>query len=180
MESISKLFNVVILVFGIFFVATYLGAAQEDRVLEEHVTAITTNFADTVRKQGKITKKMYNDMVSELDALGILFHIEMVYNKDIITPVTAGVTTTTQESYYTSEIIAGIFNGADSGGAYIDGKADGEVHFNQDDTFYVHIRNRSDTLRQRFAAFLPFVNGDGYELSARAGGLVRDENWSDN
>ena len=107
MESISKLFNVVILVFGIFFVATYLGAAQEDRVLEEHVTTITTKFADTVRKQGKITKKMYNDMVSELDALGILFHIEMVYTKDVITPVTAGVTTTTQESYYTSEIIAG-------------------------------------------------------------------------
>lgn len=179
MEPISKLFNVIILVFGIFFVAAYLGAAQEDRVLEEHVTTITTKFSDTVRKEGKITKKMYNDMVDELDALGILFQIEMLYTKDVITPVTAGVTATTQESYYTDEIIAGIFNGADSGGAYIDGAADGEVRFNQDDTFYIHVRNRTDTLRQKFANFIPFVDGDNYELSARAGGLVRDENWSD-
>lgn len=179
MESVSKLFDVVLLVFGIFFVATYIGAAQEDRVLEEHVTAITTNFSDTVRKEGKITKKMYNDMVAELDALGILFNIEMIYTKDIITPVTAGVTATTQESYYTDEIIAGIFNGAADGGAYIDGAADGEVRFNKDDTFYVHVKNRSDTLRQRFANFIPFINGQDYELSARAGGLVRDENWLD-
>lgn len=179
MDSISKFFNILILVVGIFFVSTLILANLDDRVTEESITTVVTKFSDNVRKQGKITQKMYQSFVDQLDAHNILFNIEMVYTKDVYSPIDGGNYVTTEESFYQEDIVAGLFNGEDDSGAMIDGAADGEVRFNQGDSFYVSVTNRSQTLAQKFSSYFPWIRSTEDRISARAGGLVRDEEWSD-
>lgn len=180
MDSISKFINIVILVVGVFFVSTLILANLDDRVTEESVTTVVTKFSDNVRKQGKITQKMYQSFVDQLDAHGILFNIEMVYTKDVYTPIGGGTDyAVTEESYYQEDIVAGLYNGEADNGAMIDGKADGEVRFNQGDSFYVSVTNRSETLAEKFGGYFPWLSSPGSRISAQAGGLVRDEEWSD-
>ncbi len=179
MDSISKFFNILILVVGIFFVSTLILANLDDRVTEESITTVVTKFSDNVRKQGKITQKMYQSFVDQLDAHNILVNIEMVYTKDVYSPIDGGNYVTTEESFYQEDIVAGLFNGEDDSGAMIDGAADGEVRFNQGDSFYVSVTNRSQTLAQKFSSYFPWIRSTEDRISARAGGLVRDEEWSD-
>ncbi len=185
MDSMSKFVNVIILIFGIFFVTSFIAANLDDRVTQENVTVVTTKFCDNVRKQGMLTQTMYINFTNELDANGILFDIEMVYTKDVVTPELdasgspTGNSKTTQESYYQNDIMASVFNDEANNGAIIDGDADYELRMNQGDSFHVSVTNRGKTLSGRYREFFPWMGSTNDTISVAVGGLVRDEDWSD-
>lgn len=180
MDTISRYFDILIIVIGLFIVTTIINAKQADRIMEESITVTVTKFTDNVRRQGKLTREAYNSFTKKLDAEGILFNIEMVYTKEIVTPLGENDYLNTEECYYTTELLAGLYNDAANGGAEIDGKADGVVYLNKDDTFTVHVTNRSKTIGEKFSSYLPwFIGSYSTGIDARAGGLVRDETGGD-
>lgn len=184
MDTLSKFFNVFIIVFGMFIVTTLISAKQADRVMEESVTTTVTKFSDDVRRQGRLTAEMYNSFIKKLDAEGILFNIDMTYTKEIYSPESAGTTSigaseryiNTEECYYTQEILDGLYNGDTKAGSLIDGKADGVLYFNKNDTFTIHVTNKTKTFGQKFSKFIPWLATTKYGgIDTRAGGLIRDE-----
>lgn len=183
MDSISKFINIFILIFGVFFVTTLIAANLDDRVTQESVTTTVTKFCDNVRKQGKLTPTMYDSFITQLDANEILFNIEMVYTKDVVSPgigvdgLPDGTAVTTQESFYTQDILAGLYNSEEADGDLIDGTADGELWFNQGDTFYVKVKNRGKTLSERYGTYFPWLKSANSKITVEAGGLIRDEDW---
>ena len=175
MDAISKMINAIMIIFGMFVVTTSIYATLSDRVTQESITVATTKFSDTVRKQGKLTQETYNDFVNQLNAEGILFNIDMTYAKEVYNPTGNEGSFTSEECYYSQDLLDGLFRG-DASGKAIDGTADGVVYFSKGDTFTVHITNRSETLGEKFRKFLPwYALSKQPGIDACAGGLVRDE-----
>ena len=142
MEFLSKFFNVIILVFGAFFVTTAINAANMDRIVQESTTVTVTKFTDTVRKQGKLTAEVYNAFVQKLDAEDVLFNMDMRYAKQVYNPTGNESSVLTEDCYYTQDLLDGLFSSGERG-KVVDGKDDGVVYFSKDDTFTVHVTNRS-------------------------------------
>lgn len=175
MEFLSKFFNVIILVFGAFFVTTAINAANMDRIVQESTTVTVTKFTDTVRKQGKLTAEVYNAFVQKLDAEDVLFNIDMTYAKQVYNPTGNESSILTEDCYYTQDLLDGLFSSGERG-KVVDGKDDGVVYFSKDDTFTVHVTNRSETIGQKFKKFLPwYANSSSTNIDACSGGLIRDE-----
>ena len=178
MDIVGKYFAVVLVIIGIFIAPAVITANLHDEVTQERVEGIVNKFTSEVREQGKITKGMYEAYIRELDATGNIYNVEMVYSKVVIIPSSiAGEVTRTEESFYTRDIVAGIYRKAEDGGDIIDNDADGEVHFTAGGYFSVRVTNKNDTLYQSIVGLLPFYFASSPRIEVHNGGEIRDENW---
>lgn len=148
----------------------------DPNVINRYSTTVTvTKFTDTVRKQGKLTAEVYNAFVQKLDAEDVLFNIDMTYAKQVYNPTGNESSVLTEDCYYTQDLLDGLFSSGERG-KVVDGKDDGVVYFSKDDTFTVHVTNRSETIGQKFKKFLPwYANSSSTNIDACSGGLIRDE-----
>lgn len=174
-KYISAVLAILVLYVGTALVTTNLF----DEVTQERVKTVTLNFADEVKEQGKITSGMYENFIQELDATGNLYNVEIVYTKYVVVPGDAErEVSETEESFYTDDILSGIYNAAADNGAVIDGRADGEVHFNAGDYVSVSVTNRDTTYFQKVSNLVRMRSAGAPRIEVHTGGEVRDENWS--
>lgn len=178
MEVVGKFIAVVVTIVALFIGPTLYITGMHDEVTMERVKVSAVKFSDEVREQGKITKGMYEGFIADLDATGNLYDIQMVYSKEVVVPgETAGEVSRTEESFYTDDIVAGIYNGEVDGGAVIDSVADGEVHFNVGGYFSLTVTNRGETMSQKVAGLVRMRSAGSPRIEVHAGGEIRDENW---
>lgn len=178
MEILGKYIAAVLVVLGVIIGSSVISAGLFDEVTQERVEGIVNKFTSEVREQGKITKSMYDAFINELDATGNIYKIEMVYTKNVIMPSDVeGTAVETDESFYTDDILAGIYRGAGDGGAAVDGSADGEVHFTAGSYFSMSVSNANKTWYQSIAGIFHIRSAAAPRIEVHHGGEIRDENW---
>ena len=178
MDIVGKFISAVIAIIVLFVGTSLVTTNLFDMVTLERVKALTLNFTDEVKEQGKITPGMYENFIQGLDATGNLYDVKIIYTKDVVVPGDEErEVPETNESFYTDDIVAGIYNGVADNGAIIDGRADGEVHFNAGDYISVSVTNRDMTYFQKVSNLARMRSASTPRIEVHAGGEIRDENW---
>ena len=167
MDIVGKFISAVIAIIVLFVGTSLVTTNLFDMVTLERVKALTLNFTDEVKEQGKITPGMYENFIQGLDATGNLYDVKIIYTKDVVVPGDEErEVSETNESFYTDDIVAGI-----------DGRADGEVHFNAGDYISVSVTNRDMTYFQKVSNLARMRSASTPRIEVHAGGEIRDENW---
>ena len=142
---------------------------RTDDVSQLTVETATTEFVDTVRSTGKITKANYDKFVESITSTGNTYNVEMeVQVKDEnlankVSQVSADkIGENVYYSVYTSQIEEVLENG------------DGVYYCNEGDRFTASVKNTSQTLSQQLKNFFYTVTGnDAYTIAAEHTALVK-------
>lgn len=178
MDPVSKIVAGIIVVIGLFIVPTVVYAQQFDQVTQEYVSNATVEFVDNVLTQGRLTQKMYESFIGNIDQTGQVFSVQMEYSKNVLSPASNGQFDTGKESFYFTSIKNALYAPEEDGGAAIDGKADGVLYLNKGDYFSVTVKNKDSTKSDLFRQTIMHVFSDAKSINVVYGGQVRDENYT--
>lgn len=169
MEPLSKVFAVCLTIIALFIAPINIQAQLQDNTLQSTVYAMTDDFVEQVRAQGKITQDMYLEFIQRLDATNLLYDVEITHSHSTVVPVydSTGATIATKtvdNITYTQDILTSVY---ETEGVYLMSKGD---------MISVSVTNREPTLGQRLRGLLFFVS-DSAVINVRDGGVIRDENY---
>ncbi len=169
MEPLSKVFAVCLTIIALFIAPINIQAQLQDNTLQSTVYAMTDDFVEQVRAQGKITQDMYLEFIQRLDATNLLYDVKITHSHSTVVPVydstgTTIATKTVDNITYTQDILASVY---ETEGVYLMSKGD---------MISVSVTNREPTLGQRLRRLLFFVS-DSAAINVRDGGVIRDENY---
>ena len=177
-------FIAIILVTLVLFIHPILNSSsQHDQHMQVYVAAVTTEFVDNVRQQGRITQEMYNEYVRKLSATSSALDVEMIHAHVTSVPAfndgTGEVAGTEDyvECKYTEDIMNTIFSREVlSEQETSAGDVLGEYHFRKGDYFTVLLKSRDPSFVTRVLSRFNAIIGE-QTIYFRYGGEVRDENF---
>lgn len=169
MEPLSKVLAVFLTIVAMFIAPIIIQAQLQDNTLQSTVYAMTDDFVEQVRAQGKITQDMYLEFIQRLDATDLLYDVKITHSHSTVVPVydstgAAIATKTVDNITYTQDILASVY---ETEGVYL---------MNKGDMISVSVTNREPTLGQRLREMLFFIS-DSAAINVRDGGVIRDENY---
>lgn len=160
--------NTVIAVIGIFvaiilmFVFPVMEmASKNDELSQTVVQVVTSDFANNVARQGKITRFDYDELVQKLKATGNAYSIEMEVQilDDNPSRNATGSTTTTKDGKYYSVYTSTIMEKLNSG--------DEEYILKKDDYIIVTIKNTNITMATELKnMFYNLIGRETYTIGA--------------
>lgn len=179
MEAFSKFIAIILLAVFLFMVPLMYTAEQNDSITQSYVTTEVTNFVENVKKQGKITQGMYNDLLDNLGRTANVYEIDFVHRHKTVIPVFSdtGEVLRTEEFndiYYTDDIKRKVFYDTAVAGS---GDVKGEYHFSKGDYFTVIVKNRNITLGTRLKNMLFGSEFPKTSIFVTYGGTIQDENF---
>lgn len=169
MEPLSKVLAVFLTIVAMFIAPIIIQAQLQDNTLQSTVYAMTDDFVEQIRAQGKITQDMYLEFIQRLDATDLLYDVKITHSHSTVVPVydSTGATIATKtvdNITYTQDILASVY---ETEGVYL---------MNKGDMISVSVTNREPTLGQRLREMLFFIS-DSAAINVRDGGVIRDENY---
>lgn len=142
-------------------------ADRTDDVTQLAVETATTEFVDTVRSTGKITRENYDKYIGEIESTGYTYDVELVVQVLDENPgkkATQVQSTKYGENEYSNEYTSQIEQVLNTKGYYL---------LKEGDIFSTSAKNTNLTLSQQLMNFLYKVTGnDTYTVSAQHGGIV--------
>lgn len=87
METVSKMFALVILILSITVIPMYQLLEKQDALVYQEVRKEVTSFTDNVRHKGYITPKMYNDLMERLNLGSNIYDVKMTHAAEVYVPV---------------------------------------------------------------------------------------------
>ena len=141
-------------------------AGKNDDIAQTAVQIAASNFVNEVAKEGKITQRMYDELLVRIQATGNMFDVileaRILDENPEKRTVTAGLETTESQYYsvYTNSIMASL-------------RDHGEYLLKRDDYILVTIKNTNTTLgTQLKGVFYKFLGKDTYAIGASASALT--------
>ena len=180
MNSITKVFAILIAVLLLYIFPISAAFDHQDDVSELVVLRAVTAFVDAVRDKGYISPEMYNDFVQALNATGNTYDIQMehgqkrydpVYDDPLRPETFRGEYAVHYEMFYNAQILPVLFpdNAA--------GKDDPSRRYRLavGDTFYVLVKNTNRTNGTILHDFLNNAGSTHVKIFIPYGGMVRNE-----
>lgn len=172
MDSFGKIIVFFILAMLLFLVPSYYFALKQDMIVQNYVNKETTDFVNTIKNTGQITKNTYNLFIKKLDVTNNVYDIKMTHQHEIVNPLEGDEPLDNNddtenkifEEYYNTyedDILKELFEGS------------GVYKLSKDDYITVTVRNRSRTLASRIQNSLG-IHGDSV-IYVTYGGVIRDE-----
>ncbi|MFC0213875.1 hypothetical protein ACFFK0_15700 [Paenibacillus chartarius] len=180
MDSISKVFAILIAILLLYVFPISSAFDQQDDVSELVALRATTTFVDAVRDKGYISPTMYNDFLQAIHATGNTFDVRMEHGQKRYVPVYADPTRpeTFQGKYavhydmfYNAQILPVLFPNSAAGKD--DPARRYKLHVG--DTFYVVVKNTNRTNGTILHDFLNNASSPNEKIFIPYGGVVRNE-----
>lgn len=182
-NSVSKLFAAFLALLLMYVVPSAELARRQDDLSRMVVYQSATKFVDSVRTKGYITPTMYNDFLSELEATGNVYDIEMEhhhkkYHPFYGDPADPGTFqngyTVVYDHYYHGDLISYLF--PDSTAPLDDSSR--MYRLAAGDMFQVYVRSINRTPGMIFTdALTGLGSGDKAAIVFPYGGLVLNEDY---
>ncbi|WP_214629697.1 hypothetical protein [Paenibacillus agaridevorans] len=180
MNSIIKIFAVLIAVLLLYLYPISAAFDQQDDISELVALRATTTFVDAVRDKGGITPTMYNDFLAALAATGNTFDVRMEHDSKKYVPVYddqtrpetfKGSYEIKYDAYFNSQILVVLFPGNQAA------KDDPSRRYRMraGDSFSVIVRNTNRTSGTLFFDFLNNTISPNEKIVIPYGGVVRNE-----
>lgn len=141
-------------------------AGKNDDIAQTAVQMAASNFVNEVAKEGKITQRMYDELLVKIQATGNMFDViieaRILDENPEKRTVTSGLNVTESQYYsiYTNTIMDSL-------------KDHGEYLLKKDDYILVTIKNTNTTLgTQLKGVFYKFLGKDTYTIGASASALT--------
>lgn len=180
MDSISKVFAILIAILLLYVFPISAAFNQQDDVSELVVLRATTSFVNAVRDKGYISPVMYNDFLQAIHATGNTFDVQLEHGQKRYIPVYAdplrqesfrGEYVVHYDMFYNAQILPVLFpnNAA--------GKDDPARRYklHAGDTFYVVVKNTNRTNGTILHDFLNNASSPQEKIFIPYGGVVRNE-----
>lgn len=177
-DAFSRIIAIIIVILMLFIFPSYYTAQKYDAICQNYLTNVTDEFAEDVRKQGKVTQQRYNSFVEDLDKTGLMYNVGMTYKHEGVMPKFNSGTgevigvETYEEVIYTDDILHSIYNEVTA-----DGQPQGVFLMEEGGYFTVEVENREKTLFAKMSQMLLSKAQKAGQLHAVAGGSIRDENY---
>lgn len=183
MNSLSKIFAIILLAISLFAVPLIFQSQHFDDITQNYVAQAVCDFVDTVRVQGKITQETYSDFLSKLDSTNVLYDINLEHSHKQINPIyneSGAFTSSTNTGYdihYSDEIIYALFERKPSQEQIKSGEREGEYHLTKGDYFTCEVKSREETLAMKLKRLIFKASVETPAIYTVYGGEVRDENY---
>lgn len=180
MNSLLKVFAVLIAVLLLYIFPVSAGFDQQDDVSELVVLRATTAFVDAVRDKGYISPTMYNDFIQAIHATGNTFDVQMEHGQKRYDPIYDDPTLPERfrgeyavhyDTFYNAQILKVLF--PDSAAGKDDPARRYRLHVG--DTFSVVVRNTNRTNGTILHDFLNHAISPNEKIFVPYGGIVRNE-----
>lgn len=180
MNSISKVFSILIAILLLYVFPISAAFNQQDDISELVVLRATTSFVDAVRDKGFISPTMYNDFLQAIHATGNTFDVQMEHGQKRYIPVyddpTRPETFRNQyevhyDRFYNPQILPVLFPDSTVG----KGDPSRRYGLHVGDTFYVVVKNTNRTNGTVLHDFLNNASSPQDKILIPYGGVVRNE-----
>jgi hypothetical protein len=169
MNSFSKIISILIAVV-LMFVAPLLYLSQkQDAINQTVIEKETTEFINTIRNNGYVTREMYRRYIEKIDKTGNLYNIEICHAHKKTVPNYDESTNTVLDGYYSYNLNTyqdEIFESFDKDEDYL---------FNQGDFISVTVTNRNKTMATRIMEAIYSRALQTEQIIFTYGGMIRDE-----
>ncbi len=168
MNAFSKILSILLCVIVLFGAPLLQLAQKQDDISQIYVSNTTTQFIDSIKNSGYISRQMYQSFVQNIDKTGNLYNISICHSHKVVEPNVDETTDSILEGYntyfintYEDEILESFDRGED-------------YKFNQGDYISISVSNRTKTLAGRLLGQI--IPSTGIEqIICIYGGMIRDE-----
>lgn len=180
MNSIIKIFAMLIAILLLYVFPISAAFNQQDDVSELVVLRATTSFVDAVRDKGYISPMMYNDFLQAIHGTGNTFDVQMEHGQKRYDPVYDDPTrpetfrneyAVHYDTFYRTQILSVLFPESTAG------KYDPTRRYRMHagDTFSVIVKNTNRTNGTILHDFLNNASSSPEKIFIPYGGVVRNE-----
>ncbi|MBL0385852.1 hypothetical protein JJB07_04240 [Tumebacillus sp. ITR2] len=180
MNSISKVFALILAVLLLYFYPMSEGFERQDDISYMVALKAVTTFTDSVRNKGYISPQMYNDFFTELQTTGNTFDVKMEHQHKRYDPTIPDPSNPTQDKYvinydefYTQQIMDLMFPDNTTG---IDDPSR-RYEMQAGDYFKVTVVNTNKTAATLMRDFLNNGSSDTEKIVIPYGGMVLNEDY---
>ncbi|MGG1639070.1 hypothetical protein [Paenibacillus sp. NRS-1760] len=178
MNTLIKLFAVLISLLLLYLYPLSAAFNQQDDISELVALRATTSFVDAVRDKGGITPVMYNDFMTALAATGNSFVVEMEHGSKTYVPVYddptrpesfRGTYEIHYDAYYNAQILPVLF----PDNTQAKDTPDRRYRMREGDSFSVTVRNTNRTAGTLIFDMLNNTISPNEKIVIPYGGMVR-------
>jgi len=144
-------------------------AQKQDVISQSYVSNKTTEFIDSIKNCGYISRDMYMDFVHNIDATNNLYTIDLVHGKKIVEPLydeTTGAFLEDYNIYYYNYYQDNILETLESGKDY---------KLSQGDYISITVVNRTKTIATKLMELFYSSDLPDEQIIVTYGGVIRDE-----
>lgn len=169
MNSFSKIISILIAVVLMFVAPLLYYSQKQDAITQAVIEKETTEFINTIRNNGYVTRDMYKRFIEKIDKTGNLYNIEICHAHRKTVPNYDESTNTVLDGYYSYNLNTyqdEIFESFDKDEDYL---------FNQGDFISVTVTNRNKTMATRIMEAIYSRALQTEQIIFTYGGMIRDE-----
>lgn len=167
-DAVGIILSVILFVFVITGVTLSHTTNTEEKMVQEYVDTKTTQFVDSVRSNGYMSKDMYTNYIQDLLRTGNVYELKMTKEHPSYVPVyddtgnfTEDYQKNTQKSYE-KEIINQVMSGTD-------------YEFSKNDYFYVEVYSENVTVNSKVLQAFMGIFPQNKTIHTYYGGAIRNE-----
>lgn len=184
MDSLGRIFEVMVTIVLLFFVPLSYTGAKQDMICQTYVTTETTYFVEAIRNAGCITKITYETFQKKLAETGYVYDIDIIHyeetmfyqEEETIRPKTLDSKIAYSETI-DSELYEGFYYGH-----YLDEimevlyeKQEDRYKMKQGDYIMVKVRNKNKTYGTKLQEWFLKRSIDAEQIYVVYGGAIRNE-----
>lgn len=169
---VDKVYEIIFAVFVAVFIPLLLFGIKSDQTVQAYAADAVEEFINKSCATGIINSVQYEELVSRLDATGVVYDVYLVHSNKKVSPqvnedgtVELDSTITFYEEYRNKEIFDLLF--AEDGST-------SQYYLNQGDYLKLVINNRTKTFGERMASMF-FRGSEGKTILVSRGGYVGNE-----
>ena len=157
-DILGRILGIFLAVSLLFFIPMLYFAERQDTVEQLYLITETTNFVDTVRMTGRLTKETYENFQSKLSSLPEIYVVKMTGRHQRI-EVTEQMLYLQQGEFYEQQIVERL-------------EKEGEYCFDEGDFFRVELVKRSSGIFRKIRGFLLPDLEDSGGVNVYYGGMI--------
>lgn len=184
-DNLSIIFALIISVFLIVLLPLYSILDRQDSMSYNVVLTQTTNFVDSIRNNGFLDLKSYNDYMASLRSTGNTYKVTLEAYRKILIPETDKEGNVVKDTYteeielYNTQDILEILSGnleEDNVKLQETNQKEGVYLFNKNDEIYVKVYNTNTTAGSIIYKFIAGVDNSEV-INISYGGIINNVNW---
>lgn len=169
MNSFSKIIAFLLAVIIMFIGPLLYMAQKQDAISQNYISKETSQFVDSIKNTGFISREMYQAFITKIDLTNNLYNIEIVHSHKIVEPLydeNTGIFLKNYRIYYRNTYQDEILDTFDQGKEY---------YFDRGDYISATVVNRTKTLAVKLMELLYRTDIPDEQILVSYGGMIRDE-----
>lgn len=161
MDSLGKVFEILITVILIFIAPIYYFSVKQDMINQTYVTTATTYFVDSTRNIGYMSKEMYETYIKKLNHTSNIYEINITHYE-----FSLEYAEEYSKHYYTKheeDILEQLYSQEE------------RYYFHQGDYLMIQVYNKNKTIATLLSQSILKTNLPVEQVYVVYGGAIRDE-----